>query len=210
MIDTYDSGHRPQGMSATHVRRLRSVDLEDGSRLLACLEMRTDPEGGVAPSFGVIGKLWRLHGRPVAAVDQERYAGEPDASGMMHAEVLEAFPDLRWFCSMQGCDPRTGMSPNMLEDSRFHYRTFRGLEPNARLDRESALRLACARLRVAEIPLDHVPPADLDAAFHVFFADQRRRWADEARRTREMLEALPPSDPAHPRLGPAVKSLLAS
>jgi hypothetical protein len=181
------------------------MNLVDGSRLVAILEMFTEWTASIEPHFSLTGKSWRLHGRPLAAVDQERYGGEPDASGLMHDEILDAFPDLRAFAAMAGCDPQTGIAINMLEDARYNYRVYRGLEPVeivGNLPREAALARACRILRADEIPLDEEPADGLAEALAVYFDAQRDRWATEARHARAFIEALPASESDSPRLSP--------
>jgi hypothetical protein len=184
------------------IRRTLIRDLANRSRVVVHLELResSDP-GTLSPAFSVTAEIYEAHGTH-SGKSRHRHDREPDCFGCAHDATLRAFPELAPLVALHLADSETGEPMHAEANARYFYRAARGL-PGGWDDRyhhaereglsveDYTRRAACSILRADTIPLDDVPAADLDAAFHQFINDQRERWRREAVAGREQLEAIP-------------------
>lgn len=184
------------------IRRTLIRDLPNRSRIVVRLELREATDaGGLSPAFSVTTDTFEAHGTHSGKC-RHRRDRDPDACGCDHGAALTAFPELAPLVDLHLADSESGEPMHAEANALYFYKTARGLpggwsDDYGHAAREGlsveqyARRVACSILRLDDIPLDHVAPSELSAAFHALVSDQRSRWRLDAAAGRAQLEAIP-------------------
>lgn len=175
------------------IQRTLIKDLPDRSRIVARLELREEGDrGDLSPAFSVTGDLYESHGTWSGAA-QSRNGREADSCGCIHEEITRAFPELEPLIRLHLSDP-AGV-PMHAEANAYYFATDGHLAYELKnygqeyVERHgTGLERAKRTLRVDEIPAGALESRE---AFAAFVDSLRPQWAEEARRGRAMLEAIP-------------------
>lgn len=173
-------------------QRILVRDMPDRSRVTAVL--RIDQIGGNAhPHFSATGELYEPHGTWSGAA-QQRSGREPDTCGMVHDEILRAFPGAAPFVAMHLSDYPSGTPMHALANSWYFYSDGHLAYELKSYGQEYVDRHGSGRERAARTlrcSIDDLPADAGEEEFAEFVNAQRERWAREAAAAIELLERMP-------------------
>jgi hypothetical protein len=172
------------------IKRTLTRDRSNRSRAVAELELRLAPDGqarcedGLSPGFSVTGEIYMARSNASGAARQ-RMGRESDYSGAIGDELARIMPEIAPIAALHLSDP-DGAPTHAEANGWYWYSSYDGQGTHPIGDSRSDYEVACDYLR-----MDAIPGPQNRASFTALVDTQRERWAAEAARAREILEALP-------------------
>ena len=172
------------------IKRTLTKDLPNRARVVAELELRVADNGerlvnGLSPGFSVTGEVYE--GRSNASGKTRQKAGrDPDGWGAIGGALAQVFPEIAPVIALHLSDP-DGAPLHAEANGWYWYSSYDGQGTHAVPDGRSDYEVACDYLR---LPQGGIPGPQNRASFKALVDAQRERWAAEAARAREILEAL--------------------
>ncbi|QQO39271.1 hypothetical protein SEA_RUDY_89 [Microbacterium phage Rudy] len=179
----------------SYITKRIAKDLPNGDYIEAVAQER-DNSGTLSPGFSVTGSLWERSGSFRGRI-RKRNGREEDMGGMLHEEILHAFPELKPIIDVHLAD-QAGVPMYAKENGWYFYSG--SASAYERREMASGARLAAYQkhqlsdhdrgARTLRVSPDELPTGLDRAGFEAFVDSLTERYAADAARAREVMAAM--------------------